>query len=150
MKVVTSQGTTLNVSATKTKIWRLVDIIICGVFSSKEFVNRFDGPGGEKLYRSCRCGMISKDKEHLDRIWLHDNGYISTLRREKNFGVFNVCHYGTWYSVENKGKCTTETGMVWWNIEIRPFTEEELSGGVIPEIINCEKTKDQCAVCWFD
>lgn len=150
MKIVTSQGTTLNVSATKTKIWRLVDIMVYGIFSSKEFVNRFDGPGGEKLYRSCRCGMISKDKEHLDRIWLHDNGYISTLRREKNFRVFNVCHYGTWYSVENKGKCTTETGMVWWNIEIRPFTEEELSGGVIPEIINCEKTKDQCAVCWFD
>lgn len=151
MKVVTSQGTTLNVSATKTKIWRLVDIMIYGIFGSAEkFVFRFDSPNNEQVYRNCRCGLICKDSDHLNRIWLHDKGYISALQREKHFGIFYVCHRGKWYSIENKGKTTTRTGLVWWNIEIMPLTEEELSGGVIPEIINCEKTKDQCAVCWFD
>ena len=113
MKVVTSQGTTLNVSATKTKIWRLVDIWIYGLYRSiQEFIQHLDSPNNELVYRHCRCGLICKDGDHLNRIWLHDKGYISP------YSVKNILEYSTFAIAENgilwKTKEKTQLELVWF------------------------------------
>lgn len=154
MRVTTSYNglNDLHVSPRRGWFWYITNAIITGDLGQVCPNPRYKGPNGEVLHwLSCK-DLYYIDHERPNRVWIKNrSGYIRNAMKNKSFGVVSVCHGGKWYSVENKGYI--EVGPYhkrWWNIEINPFTEEDLNGGVIPEIINCKKNATGDAECWFE
>jgi len=161
MKVFLNNGTTLHVSPRKGNFsWLNETIISNDRFKEENRVkwrcgyHRYDeGPNGEPVYWGFRgMDLMYRDPKIPNRIWIRNrSGYIPKMDKERAFGYVCVCREGKWYMLENCGYIVVGPHkQKWWAIESRPFTEEESNGGIRPEIINCKKSSEGNAECWFE
>lgn len=144
--VVTIDGGTLNVCTKITKLWHLVDVFLSDKLGSPSPRSRCEGLHGETPVLNHRLSSFLYKDLNLPNVLMVrcTTSYIQNLHKNKSFGVRYICQEGEWYIIRNLGAIDNDKHQRWWAIEI-------LKAGKLPmEILNCEKTKDGNAECWYN
>lgn len=137
-------------STKKSNFWYMVNSWIQNNFGYE--IPRFKGKHGEPVYGSYRNhDFMYKDSTHDNILCVRSMGnYVRTTVRETVFGTRYVCYYNKWYTIENRGfEDVGKTRQRWWNLEIKEANEDQLKQW-LPDIYNCEKTKDGSAEAWIE